>query len=156
MALYSIPFFWLSGSKDSETRAMLYEQQKKEIELQINFQRRLTILAVIITIIVFCVLSYLFLLSKQKKREIEDKNKALNDYLKSNTKLKEFAYVASHDLKSPLKAIRGMSTIVEKELTKDMDAETLKHIESINENTQKMQDLIDEVLQTSKNKKDNK
>ena len=135
---------------------MLYEQQKKEIELQINFQRTLTILAVVVTIIVFCVLSYLFLISKQKKQEIESKNRELNDYLKSNTKLKEFAYVASHDLKSPLKAIQGMSTIVEKELTEDIDAETLKHIESINENTQKMQHLINEVLETSKNKKDNK
>ena len=51
-------------------------------------------------------------------KEVQTLNKTLNekteDLKRTNTELEQFAYVASHDLKSPIKNIVGLLTIINK------------------------------------------
>ena len=61
--------------------------------------------------------------------------------------MEQFAYVASHDLQEPLHVITGLVKIIEKE---NLDKETEKYIDFIDESTERMRKLIQGLLEHSK------
>ncbi len=79
----------------------------------------------------------------EKQREI-----ILKNLEKSNKELKDYAHVVSHDLKSPL---RNISTLIYwiKEDSDQVDDETLKNLNLIDKNIEKMDFLIDGILKYS-------
>jgi two-component system sensor kinase len=77
---------------------------------------------------------------KKESEKLEDANK----------ELEAFAYSVSHDLRVPLRAIDGFSRIVIEDYEDKLDDEGKRLLNVVRENTQKMGQLIDDILLLSR------
>ncbi len=67
-----------------------------------------------------------------------------------NQELREFAYIISHDLKAPLRAIRTLADWLKADYADKLDAEGKEHLTLLASRVNRMQNLIDGVLQYSR------
>ncbi len=65
---------------------------------------------------------------------------------RSNEDLQQFAHVASHDLKEPVRKIKTFTGRLEDQLKDKLDASAIRFIEKINVATERMSNMIDGVL----------
>jgi PAS domain S-box-containing protein len=79
----------------------------------------------------------------QRKLELERSNHELE---RSNKELETFAYVASHDLKSPLRGIAQLSTWIEEDLASNEYSAVMGHTELLRNRIQRMEKLLDDLL----------
>lgn len=96
----------------------------------------------------------LLLLDETKVIESEDllrhKNKELERYIESNISLENFANIASHDLKSPLRTILSFTQLLEREIKDDLSDKNKIFFSHIIKSSKNMQVLIDNILLFSK------
>ena len=70
-----------------------------------------------------------------------------NDALtRSNRDLDQFAYVASHDLKAPLRGISSLTTWIEDDLAGKVTPEVKEHLRLMRNRVERMESLIDGIL----------
>lgn len=75
----------------------------------------------------------------------------LNDALiRSNKELDDFAYIASHDLKEPLRGIYNYSNFLIEDYGDKLDADGRHRLETLIRLTQRMESLIDDLLMYSR------
>ena len=75
----------------------------------------------------------------------------LNDELaRSNDELDSFAYVASHDLKEPLRGIHNYSIFLLEDYAEQLDEEGVSKLQTLVRLSQRMEALIDSLLQLSR------
>jgi two-component system sensor kinase FixL len=67
-----------------------------------------------------------------------------------NQELKDFAYVVSHDLKAPLRAIRTLADWLATDYQDKLDAPGKENLQLLSRRVERMQNLIDGVLQYSR------
>jgi signal transduction histidine kinase len=73
------------------------------------------------------------------------------EYLaRSNRDLDQFAYVASHDLKAPLRGIASLATWIEEDLAESGSAETKDHLRLLRGRVNRLEKLIDGILAYSR------
>lgn len=80
-------------------------------------------------------------------RDLEETARKLQD---ANKELEAFAYTVSHDLRAPLRAIDGFSSILLEEYAPDLSAEAAHYLQRVVDNTQQMAQLIDDLLTFSR------
>lgn len=86
-----------------------------------------------------------------KRRQAEAKIKQYSDKLKaSNEALDEFAYIASHDLKEPLRGINNYSKILLEDYAEKLDDEGRYELQTLVNLSQRMSKLIDSLLHYSR------
>ncbi|MEM7364271.1 MAG: ATP-binding protein [Pseudomonadota bacterium] len=68
----------------------------------------------------------------------------------SNADLSDFAYIASHDLKEPLRTISNYSSLITERRSEHVDELTGKSLDFINDAAQRMQALIEAILDHSR------
>lgn len=68
----------------------------------------------------------------------------------SNVELQQFAYVASHDLQTPLRAVAGFAQLLEDHLEGKLDEDGTQYIETIVNGCQRMQTMIRDLLTFSR------
>jgi signal transduction histidine kinase len=68
----------------------------------------------------------------------------------SNAELENFAYVASHDLKAPLRAIDNLASWIAEDLPDTVQGEVHEHLELMRARVGRMQSLLDDLLQFSR------
>jgi len=85
-----------------------------------------------------------------RAQELDHKNKELEKYIESNLNLENFAYITSHDLKSPIRTIMSFAQLLKKEIWDDLSAKNKTFLKIILESSNNMQSLIDDVLSYSK------
>ena len=80
---------------------------------------------------------------KQLSLELEDRNLALE---KSNSDLDQFAYIASHDLKSPLNAIQKLVSWIEEDCGDDLPETGMEYFGLLKSRASRMGKLLDDLL----------
>lgn len=83
-------------------------------------------------------------------RRAEELARLNQELKKSNIELDSFAYVASHDLKEPLRGIHNYSQILKRSLGERLQMEEKGRLDTILRLTQRMDDLIESLLQYSR------
>ena len=82
-----------------------------------------------------------------KRKETEDLlQKYVNEIERSNRELEEYASAISHDLKSPLTAIRGYAELLEKRFKEKLGPTGQEFTSAITRNVQRMTKMIDAML----------
>ncbi len=81
------------------------------------------------------------------QRETQAKAEALEH---SNKELDQFAYIASHDLKAPLRAIANLSQWIEEDLEETMTDDVRKQMALLRGRVQRLEGLINGILQYSR------
>ncbi len=84
---------------------------------------------------------------RDRTREIERRNEELHQ---SNKELDDFAYIASHDLKEPLRGIHNFSSFLIEDYADKLDDEGRSKLETLMRLTRRMETLIDSLLQFSR------
>ncbi len=75
---------------------------------------------------------------------------AISNLEVSNRELEEFAYVASHDLQEPLRMVSSFTQLLEKRYKDQLDRDAHDYIGFIVGSSQRMKDLIDDLLAFSR------
>lgn len=73
-----------------------------------------------------------------------------NSLSKRNEELDQFAYVTSHDLKAPLRAISNLSVWLEEDLGNDLPVENKRQIQLLRQRVNRMENLINGLLEYSR------
>lgn len=84
---------------------------------------------------------------KQADQQLQQLNTQLQ---KSNKELESFAFIASHDLKEPLRTVRNFSTLLQLTCGDSLSESGIDYLRRIEQATQRMQTLIDDLLQLSR------
>ena len=88
-------------------------------------------------------------ITRRKKAE-DERNRAMEDLILSNQDLEKFAYSASHDLKSPLRAIDSLSRWIEEDLGEKIDAENQDRLQKLRGRVARMENMLNGLLQYSR------
>jgi signal transduction histidine kinase len=84
---------------------------------------------------------------RQTERELEARNAELRQ---SNKELDDFAYIASHDLKEPLRGIHNFAVFLLEDYGDKLDSEGRSKLETLPRLTRRMESLIDSLLHFSR------
>ncbi|MGK7391964.1 MAG: PAS domain-containing sensor histidine kinase [Candidatus Cyclobacteriaceae bacterium M2_1C_046] len=94
-------------------------------------------------------------ITEQKQNEYllkklnEQLNKKAEELTRVNAELEQFAYVASHDLKEPLRMINGFLQMLQKKYGKSLDETANTYINYALDGSKRMQQLITDLLRYS-------
>ena len=84
---------------------------------------------------------------KDRTEELENSNILLKQ---SNEELKRFAFIASHDLKEPIRNMGSFISLIKRRLIQKEDTELVEYIEYAQKSNMQMFDLVDSILDYSK------
>lgn len=88
-------------------------------------------------------------ITTQKKAETE-RARFVNELEKTNEELEQFAYVASHDLKAPLRGIDNLANFIREDVGDDLDEDTLNNFDLMQNRIHRMERLLDDLLAYSR------
>lgn len=75
--------------------------------------------------------------------ELQNRNDALRQ---SNSDLEQFAYIASHDMRSPLRGISQLAGWIEEDDAENLSDESKSHLQQLHGRISRMQTLLDDLL----------
>ncbi len=86
---------------------------------------------------------------KRTEEALAIKNAELKHYIETNLQLESFAYIASHDLKEPLRMIHSFTQLLHRKLKSHFDTDSLEYMNFILDGVNRMQNLLDDLLRYS-------
>lgn len=85
-----------------------------------------------------------------RQRSDERLERTVAELSRSNRELDQFAYVASHDLKAPLRAIRNLASWISEDNTEELSVDSHRHLEQMHKRVARMEALLDSLLAYSR------
>jgi len=86
----------------------------------------------------------------ERKRYEEDLERSFDQLAAMNKELEAFSFSVSHDLKAPLRHIKGFSEIIDYEYSDKLDEFGREAIKAVSNSAAKMQKIIDSLMQLSR------
>jgi PAS domain S-box-containing protein len=86
----------------------------------------------------------------QRKQQDAEREQLIKALARSNQELDQFAYVASHDLKAPLRGIANLSQWIEEDLGEGLTGDNKEQMALLRGRVHRMESLIDGILQYSR------
>ena len=87
----------------------------------------------------------------EEKAQAEKRHlQLLNELEKANRDLKDFAYIVSHDLKAPLRAINSLAEWLSADYSDKLDEEGKEQLDLLRDRARRMYNLIESILQYSR------
>lgn len=147
------------NEKDAENKLLKSIQEENKVIIQ-----RRTILGFILAsglVVLLFIAFWLFSINKERRRynltletEVQNRTKELqvlnNDLQITNKELERFAYIASHDLKEPLRNIAGFTYLLKQKIKHLLTGEALEYMNFIERGTKQINELIVNVLEFSR------
>jgi PAS domain S-box-containing protein len=87
---------------------------------------------------------------QEKLRELDEKNKELTQYIESNVQLENFAYIASHDLREPVRTVHSFAQLLKKRYAALLDEDGRRCLDFIIYGSENMNRLIEDLLTYSR------
>lgn len=88
--------------------------------------------------------------NKTLQKSLAETNSELAKYIDSNAQLEHFAYIASHDLREPLRTISNFAQLMERKLTGKLDESTKDYLDYIIKGAQNMNAMVGDLLSYSR------
>lgn len=82
--------------------------------------------------------------------DISERQQFIEQLKRTNAELKKFAYVASHDLKAPLRGVDQLATWLEEDLAEKVDKDDTEHFRLMRVRIKRMEGLLDDLLSYSR------
>ncbi len=82
--------------------------------------------------------------------KLNQKNKELKKYIDSNLELENFAYLASHDLQTPLRSMISFTQLLERRIGESIDDEAREYLDFIIQSGHSMRNLVNDLLSYSR------
>lgn len=138
-------------------REFLNKEQAKEIfELKQKASDQNLFLIVLLGIfIIVVIISYSLLIYSRKVKKLSDEleikvEERTNELAQSNIHLERFAYIASHDLKTPLRTISSFLSLIKRRIKPYNNPELEDLLSFASNGAKQMNNLIEDVLEFSK------
>ena len=148
-----------SDLKEKENTVLKLQQQEQELQIKQNstFNNTLLLILFLLGIVGFSIYRrYINKISahkilEEKVAERTEELRLMNKNLEtSNKELERFAYIASHDLREPLRNISGFAGLLKKELKPESGSTVDEYLSFISNNTSQLSTLIQDILAYSK------
>lgn len=98
----------------------------------------------------FCGLSLAFYYRKKvAELELATKNIELEKYIESNIQLEQFAHMASHDLRTPLRTVKSFAALLRTKAKDKLNTREIEFLQFIENGTDQMSDLLRDLLHYS-------
>lgn len=136
-----------------------YEIERNELEIErlqevqeqkdLNYQFRKK--AFFITV---CIMFFVFVYGLHMNNRLQKQNAKLEDsgrmLAAKNEELQSFAYVASHDLKEPLRTINSFAGLLRRRYGNQLDDRALEYVGHIMDGVHRMKNLLEDLLDYSR------
>lgn len=83
---------------------------------------------------------------QQQLKDLNAKNEELKRYIDSNLELENFAYIASHDLKAPIRSVISFTKLLTESAKDKLSEKEGKFLQIISDSSEHMRELIDDLL----------
>ena len=83
-------------------------------------------------------------------KRLKELNQNLDDTELKNKELEQFAYITSHDLKTPIRGISSLASFIKEDLEAGETDDVYDHLETMQGRVKRLENLIDGILHYSK------
>lgn len=158
--MFALEAKYKMNEKEQENAFLRAQQEQSEALLAQRKKSTLYAILLAALISILALLIYQAYRVKQRfnqnlRQQVKEQTQALqktNDHLNaSNIELERFAYIASHDLKEPLRNIASFSSLIERKLDDPAERTQIgEYLDFIKQNAYQMNQLIRDVLEYSR------
>lgn len=87
---------------------------------------------------------------RETQKNLAEKNNELSKYIEDNVRLTQFAQLASHDLKSPMRLVSSFSSLLKKTYLPKSDASEIRFLNFIESESKKIDETLVDLFNYSK------
>jgi len=123
------------------------------VAMIIVFLGKTEILALLSGIIFFMGSLFVFMVVRSglaSFRKLKSLNQDLDDTQLKNEELQQFAYITSHDLKTPIRGISSLASFIEEDIKSGEIDQVYGHLSTIQNQVERLENLINGILNYSK------
>jgi len=136
---------------EKQKQAQIIQQEKDKLawETELAFQQ-LILVFFVIGFLILGLAAFLmyknFRAKKTAEGELEKKNAILEKYIESNIQLEQYAHIASHDLKSPLRTVGSFSSLLKRRAKDKLNENEMEYLDMISNAAKLMWNLVDDLM----------